>query len=153
MKSSITFVAVSITLATPMFLTPNLARAASVELRNIYANVEVIPEDRADVTVEVRTSDKRLPATRITRSDGNVLIDGELSPLHNCGGIEPGHSVHLPGIGWTPASSALKITLHTPREARIVASGAIIGNVRPAQGLDLRTNAAVNGISPMSAAP
>jgi hypothetical protein len=119
---------------------PGLARAASAELRNVYANVEIIPEDRADIAVDMRTSEGKLALPRVTRSGGDVLVDGGLWPNHHCGGIRPGRSVDVPGHGRMGASSALNITVHTPRDARITVSGAVIGNVRAARGFDLSTS-------------
>jgi hypothetical protein len=46
---------------------PALANAADVELRGVYANVEIIPEDRADVTVDVHATDGRFRAPTVTR--------------------------------------------------------------------------------------
>ena len=118
---------------------PALAHAAAVELKNVYANVEIIPEDRADVAVDVRASDGKLPSPRVTRAGGDLLVDGGLSPLHNCGGVRPGQFVYISGHGWLPTTSALNITVHTPRDAHITSSGAVIGNVRAARSFDLNT--------------
>jgi len=118
---------------------PGLAHAASVELKNVYANVEIIPEDRADAAVDVRASDGRLSLPRVSRSGGDVLVDGGLSPLHSCGGIHPGQHVSIPGHGWLSTSSALNITVHTPRDAHVTVSGAVIGNVR-ARDFELSTD-------------
>lgn len=119
---------------------PGLANAASVELRNVYANVEIIPEDRADVAVDLRASDGRLPLPRVTRSGGDVLVDGGLSSLHACGGIRPGQHIGIPGHGWLSTFSAVTITVHTPRDAHVAVSGAVIGNVHAARGFDLSTD-------------
>ena len=119
---------------------PTFASAASVELKNVYANLEIIPEDRADVAVELRASDGKLRQPTVTRSGGDVLVDGQLSPFRTCSGIHLGHAVYLSGHGWIGASSALNITVRTPRDAHITVSGAVIGNVHAAQDVDLRTS-------------
>jgi len=119
---------------------PTLANAAAVDLKNVYANLEIIPEDRADVAVEVRASDGKLPRPTVTRSGGDVLVDGQLSAFHTCSGIHLGRAVYLSGHGWVGASSALNITVRTPRDAHITVSGAVIGNVRAAQDFELRAS-------------
>src|ERR1700722_17654376 len=127
MKLPLTLALSALAMAAPPPAVPGLARAASVELRNVYAKVEIIPEDRADVAVDLRASDGKLALPRVTRSGGEVLVDGGLWPNHHCGGIRSGHAVDVPGHGWMAASSALNITVHTPRDARVTVSGAVIG--------------------------
>jgi len=135
MKSSIILIFSAIITSSPV-----LANAATVDLRNVYANVEIIPEDRQDVAVDVRASDGKLPLPRITRSGADLLVDGGLKRMNTCSGIRPGRSIDIPGFGWMAASSAVNITVHTPRDAHVTTSGAIIGNVRAAQSVDLRTD-------------
>jgi hypothetical protein len=131
---------VTLLLSTLALAVPGFARAASVDLKNVYANLEIIPEDRADVAVEVRASDGKLPQPTVTRSGGDVLVDGQLSAFHTCSGIHLGHTVYLSGHGWIGASSALSIIVRTPRDAHITVSGAVIGNVHAAQDFELRTS-------------
>jgi hypothetical protein len=120
---------------------PALANAASVELRGVYANVVVIPEDRADVAVDVHATDGKFPNPRITRSGDSILVDGGLdSRMNHCSSIHPGRGVRLPGYGWMSAGSALKITVHTPRNVHLTSSGAVLGDVQAAQGVELNTN-------------
>jgi hypothetical protein len=123
-------------------LWPTLASAATVELRNLYAVVDVIPENRADIAVEVHAPDHRLPTPSVTRNGADLVIDGSLHALHGgCGTIgSPQHGFDLSGYGWMSRRSAVSITLHTPRDVRLRANGSILGSVRPAQGVDLITN-------------
>jgi hypothetical protein len=104
--------------------------------------VEIIPENRTDIAVEVRSPDHRLPTPSVTRNGGDLLIDGGLHTTHgscgNAGG--PDHGFDLSGYGWTSRGSAVSITLHTPRDVRVKANGSIDGTVRPAQGVDLVTD-------------
>jgi hypothetical protein len=119
---------------------PALAHAASVELKGVYANVWIIPEDRTDVNVDVRGGDGRLPTPVVRRSGGDVVVDGGLRSMNHCSGIHPGHAVNLPGFGRAAASSALNITVRTPRDAHVTVDGAVVGDVRGAHDLDLSTN-------------
>ena len=134
------FVTATVALAA-LQLAPAPARAASVELKGVYANLTVIPEDRADVAVDVRASDGKLPLPRVTRNGGDVVVDGGLGPVHECPGMGPGidHGVFLHGRGWTPAASAVTIVVHSPRSAKLAADGWILGDVRASQGFDLNT--------------
>jgi hypothetical protein len=119
---------------------PALAQAASVEVKGVYANLWIIPEDRADVSVDVRTPDSRLPAPSVTRSGDAVIVDGGLRTLTNCSGIHLGRGVRLPGLGYFPAGSAVNITVRMPRNVRVTTSGAIVGDVKPTQAFDLHAD-------------
>ena len=135
MKLSNTVLAVAIT-----FSAPNLANAASVELKNLHASVEVIPENRSDVAVEVHASNGRLRAPTVTRVGDSVVIDGGPWGARGCDGdadLERG--MNAPGHGWVRSRPALAITIHTPRAVVVKANGSIVGNVRPAGAVDLTT--------------
>jgi hypothetical protein len=135
MKHILVLTAMAATLSTPI-----LAHAASLELRNIYANLNVIPEDRADIVVDIKAPDGRLPRPVVSRSGANVMVDGGLNPVHGCSGLHPEHGIDAAGHGWLSHNSALTITVHTPRAVKIRANGAILGDVREAQSLDLDTD-------------
>ena len=51
------------------------AAGASVEIRDAVARVTVVPEDRADVKVEMLTVNKALPLD-VRTNGGDVVIDG-----------------------------------------------------------------------------
>jgi hypothetical protein len=110
---------------------PAAAHAATVELNNLCANVQVIPEDRTDVAVDMRASDSRSPLPTVTRSGDRVLIDGSRHWSSGC---------HGPNEAWLSHASSITITIHTPRDVRLRANGAINGDVRAARGLDLDTS-------------
>jgi hypothetical protein len=136
MKLSNTLLAAAITLSAP-----NLAHAATVELKNLYASVEIVPEDRSDVAVDMRAADGKLRLPSVTRVGDTVIVDGGLRPLLGCnGGGDPEHGANAPGHGWLGRGSAINLTVHTPRDVRVKANGSIIGTVRAAGQVDLTTN-------------
>lgn len=134
MKFFNTLIAVAITVSSP-----EIAHAATLELKNVYANVEIIPEDRTDVTVDVRRSDGRLPLPKLTRSGGDVLVDGGIRYSNSCMGVHPDSSISLFGFGRRSRASTINITVHTPRDVHVNSNGSIIGNIRPSGNIDLIT--------------
>ncbi|MBL8552710.1 MAG: hypothetical protein JNL41_00425, partial [Phenylobacterium sp.] len=53
------------------------AQAASVEIKDAVARVTVVPEDRADIKVDIVRPHPRLPLTVRTLGD-RTIVDGDL---------------------------------------------------------------------------
>ena len=106
---------------------PSLAQAASVELKNLYATVEVIPEDRVDIAIDMHAKNggRRLPT--VTRSGDHVVVDGGIHWMTGC------------KSDWDIGRQAVQITLHTPHDVHLSTNGSVSGAVRPAKDLDLVT--------------
>lgn len=125
---------------------PALAKSGpEVEIRHAVARVAVVVEDRTDVAVEVEQGSSGLPAIRVSRENGKVIIDGGLRrrpgllnggmSMRNC---NPGSNSERPGEGATVevrdhgrinVSEAPLIVIRTPRAVSVEASGAIFGSV------------------------
>lgn len=140
--------AVSAVLAAPAF-------AAEVTIRNAVARVIVIPEDRADVGVEITQGSADLPELRLERRGGQVRIDGGLGrgrgmsfnggPIGSCNSgpgdaRQPGEgaTVEVRGKGRIRMEDAPLIVLRTPRDVDVNGGGAVFGAVgRGARSVDL----------------
>lgn len=118
-----------------------LAEDAGVVFRDAVARVEVIPGARTDVAVSVVPGRKGLPQVRVYREGGRTIVDGGLAHrIRGCGNhgsdrIHPQAEVW--GIGRIQETDMPVITVHTPRDSRIAADGAVFGRVGPAQSTDL----------------
>jgi hypothetical protein len=112
--------------------TPALASAAELRLKDMIADVQVIPEARSDIQVSVTRTYSGLPPLKITRTaDGGVLVDGGLAHrLHSCGGLR---NLSLFGRPMVPRKDAPAIVVHAPLDVAIRANGRVegqIGNAR-----------------------
>lgn len=123
------------------------AVAQSVEIRDSVARVVVIPEDRADVAVEIEPGRAGLPMPRVARRGDDVRIFGEIgrNPVRNCTSAssdarQPGEgaSVEVRGHGRVNMEDAPLIVVRTPRDVEVSAGGAVFGSVgRGANSLEL----------------
>jgi len=124
-----------------------------VTIRNAVARVIVIPEDRADVGVEITQGSADLPELRIERRGDQVRIDGGLGRARGMGGgligscnnsradaRQPGDgaTVEVRGKGRIRMEDAPMIVLRTPRDVDVNGGGAVFGAVgRGARSVDL----------------
>jgi hypothetical protein len=117
---------------------PALASAASLEVKAVYAKLWVIPEDRADIAVDVRSPDHRLATPVVTRLGDKVVIDGRLRTMNHCNGIHLGFG--LPGFDGFGSGSATNITVHVPRDVHLSVNGEVQGEIKPARSLELTSD-------------
>lgn len=133
------------------------ALADEVTIRNAVARVIVIPEDRADVGVEITPGSAGLPELRLERRGGQVRIDGGLGrgrgmsfgggQISSCNSgpadaRQPGDgaTVEVRGKGRIRMEDAPLIVLRTPRDVDVNGGGAVFGAVgRGARSVDLGT--------------
>ncbi|WP_312219360.1 GIN domain-containing protein [Brevundimonas sp.] len=133
------------------------ALADEVTIRNAVARVIVIPEDRADVGVEITPGSAGLPELRLERRGGQVRIDGGLGrgrgmsfgggQIGSCNSgpadaRQPGDgaTVEVRGKGRIRMEDAPLIVLRTPRDVDVNGGGAVFGAVgRGARSVDLGT--------------
>ncbi len=131
------------------------ALAEEVTIRDAVARVIVIPEDRADVGVEITQGSAGLPELRLERRGSQVRIDGGLGrnrgfnfnvgKIGSCnsgraGGRQPGQgaTVEVRGKGRIRMEDAPLIVLRTPRDVDVDAGGAVFGSIgRGARSVDL----------------
>ena len=114
------------------------AAAPSVEIRDAIARVTVIPEDRADVKVEMLTTNASLPL-EVRTVARTTVISGNLA--HRIRDCQPAATIRPPGsrgVGGIDYENMPQVVIHTPKAvssrpaARSMASSA----ARPASSLD-----------------
>lgn len=132
------------------------AAAQDAEIRNAVARVIVIPEDRADIAVEITPGSADLPQLSVERRGGKVRIDGGLGrrrsvmqfnsdSIRACSSgpvdaRQPGEgaTVELRGKGRIRLEDAPLIVLRTPRDVDVTSESGVYGSVgRGARSVDL----------------
>ena len=123
------------------------AGAATLELRDVAARVTVIPEDRADISVNVIRTHPRLPIRVDVGGDGRTILDGPLMrhgwpPLvggvMGCPGNGAGRGLWIWGVGTVSNEDLPVVVVHTPRQIAVWSSGAVLGAVGPSHALVLQ---------------
>jgi hypothetical protein len=113
------------------------AAGPSVEIRDAVARVTIVPEDRADVKVEMLTNNASLPlAVRVSGS--TTIIDGNLAHrISDCrhGGEHP--SAWVRGVGEVSYDNIPQVVIHTPKAVMVETGGAVYGTVGRAGSLQL----------------
>ncbi len=111
--------------------------ATSVDIRGAVARVTVVPEDRADVAVDLVRANPRLPVS-ITTDGDTVRVEGHVGGWGmNCHTRFGRPTVSIWGrrdIGWDDMP---QIVVHAPLQVKIGAGGAVFGSVGRSAGLDL----------------
>jgi hypothetical protein len=132
------------------------AAAQEAEIRNAVARVIVIPEDRADVAVEITPGSADLPQLTVERRGGKVRIDGGLGrrrsvmqftndSIRQCNNgradaRQPGEgaTVEVRGKGRIRLEDAPLIVLRTPRDVDVDSESGVYGSIgRGARSVDL----------------
>lgn len=113
------------------------AGGAGLLIERAVARVVVIPEPRADVTVLVRPAPGR-PAPVVRRAGARLVVDGGQPDAGRAWG--PLWLQRWLGRGRCEADRAPQavIVARTPMDAKVTVSGAVSGQVRRADRLDLR---------------
>ena len=113
------------------------AHAASVEVKDAVARVTVIPEDRADIKVEIVAPNAKLPLDVRSRGD-RTIVDGDLDrKIRSCNGSGENVSVQVRGVGDVAWREMPQVVIRTPRDARVEAGGAVFGSVGRSASLTL----------------
>src|SRR5579859_2391692 len=110
----------------------------SVELRDAVARVTVIPEDRADVKVEMLTTNAALPLE--VRTEGmTTVISGNLAHrISDCHSRGDRPTAWVRGVGEVSYDNMPQVVIRTPKAVVLETGGAIYGAVgRGATSLDL----------------
>jgi hypothetical protein len=113
----------------------------SVEIRDAVARVTVIPEDRADVKVEMLTTNAALPL-EVHTSGGVTVIDGNLAHrINDCHGKGDRPSAWVRGIGEVSYDNMPQVVIRTPKAVALETGVAVYGAVgRGAASLDLENS-------------
>lgn len=141
---------------------PVRAETPGASLEHVAARVVVIPEARGNVSVSIRQGDPRLPAVTAHARGATLVVqgglDGRISGCDDVGlhlnlgwsdgggheGAAPGldvRAVRIRGVGAVPLSRLPLITVRTPLNSRVAASGAVWGQVGDASSLSLSSAA------------
>ncbi|MDB5418913.1 MAG: putative filamentous hemagglutinin/adhesin [Phenylobacterium sp.] len=113
------------------------AAAAAVELKDAVARVTVVPEDRADVKVEVVTANPKLPI-EIRSFAGTTVIDGRLGHrIRDCHHRSDRPTAWVRGVGDVEGDAIPQLVIRTPKAVVISANGAVFGAVGRSASLEL----------------
>jgi hypothetical protein len=117
--------------------TGGAAAAAEVYIHDAAMRVTVIPEPRADVSVEVVRSNPHFRIA-VTRIGGDVSVDGGLGmrPRH-CGGFFGRPGVVVWGIGRVPYEALPQVVIRTPMDVKVRARDAVYGVIGRAASAEL----------------
>lgn len=113
--------------------------AAQTELviRDAVARVVVIPEDRADVLVEISQPASALPPLRQSRRGDRLELDGGIDHGVNCrgGGDRP---AEISGrFGRVTLDQAPRVIARVPRRVRVSAGPAVFGDIGRSGAVEL----------------
>lgn len=112
-----------------MLAAAGAAQAASVEIRDAVVRVTVIPEDRADVKVQVMTSNPKLPLD-VRVFGGSTVIDGHLAHrIRNCRARADHPRAAVWGVGDIEGDQIPQVVIRTPRNVELASSGAVFGAI------------------------
>ena len=111
---------------------------AAVEIKDAVAQVTVIPENRADIRIEIVTQNRRLPL-KIKQARTRTVIDGGLngSKIRGCRGSGDNVIVKVAGLGDVALKDMPHIVVHAPRDVDASAGGAVYGSVGRARNVTL----------------
>jgi hypothetical protein len=113
------------------------AQAAEVFLDGVVARVVVIPENRADILVDVRSGSAPVPQLRVRREGPRTVVEGGLE-VNQCRGDQQNRTVRTrEGREFLMAAAPL-VTIRAPLDVTInTRKGAVQGEVGPTRNLSL----------------
>ena len=116
------------------------AAGPSVEIRDAVARVTIVPEDRADVKVEMITTNASLPI-EVRTVGGTTLITGNLAHrINDCRGNREHPAAWVRGVGEIKFENMPQLVIHTPKAVVVDSSGAVYGAVGRAGSLDMQNS-------------
>lgn len=92
-------------------------------VRGVAAQIQIIPEDRADYAAEVGPTG-RLPAIQVRREGQVLVLDGRLERRIRGCGLGAQSSVLVNGLGRVPATALPVVTIRAPRTLRATIANA-----------------------------
>jgi hypothetical protein len=131
--------AIAMAAAAATYASAAAAQAAvpGVEIKDAAARVIVIPENRADIRVEIVSANPRLPL-RI-KPGRRTVVDGGLhfGRIRGCRGVDGAETVSIAGLGDVAWRELPQIVIHAPRDVDVSAGGAVYGAVGRAASVTL----------------
>jgi len=116
---------------------PALA-APQARLERLAARVIILPEARNNITAEVKPGKAGGGATPTLHAEGSdMVVSGDLTKgkMENC--RANADRIKLGFWNSTPVADLPVVTVHVPRDAVVVADGVVVGDISPAQSVNL----------------
>jgi hypothetical protein len=136
--------AIALLSAAAALATAGAASAASVELKDAVVRVTVIPEDRADVKVEIVRANPKLPL-EVRSFGGATIVDGGLGHrIRDCHHRSDRPEVWVSGVGRVEGDEIPQVVIHTPKAVSLSSSGAVFGSIGRAGSLQLHDSGCSN---------
>ena len=112
--------------------------AHELRVRNAVAVLNVVPEDRTDIVLEIANPGRlAMPTARL---DGDALIiDGGIAHrrIHDCRRVGGAYEVSVGGVGDVTLAQMPVITVHVPRAVHLAAGGAVKSTIGASASADL----------------
>jgi hypothetical protein len=110
----------------------------ALEVKDAVALVTVVPENRADVRVEIVSSNRSLPL-KIKQLRNRTVVDGGLNghKIRGCRGVGAAAVVRVAGVGDVPLKDMPHIVVRAPRDVDASVGGAVYGAVGRARNVTL----------------
>lgn len=112
-------------------------REPRVVIKNAVARVTVVPQDRADVQVVIKTNDPRLVLT-VEKKGDRTIVDGDLkwNKIRNCRGSGESASADVKDIGTVQYKDMPEVIIYTPKDVEVGSSGAVWGYIGRANSVN-----------------
>jgi hypothetical protein len=114
--------------------------APAVTIRDAIARVTVIPEDRADVKVEMLTTNASLPLEVRTVGSETVISGNLAHRITDCHTRGEHPTAWARGLGRIEYENMPQVVIHTPKAVVVSTGGAVYGAVGRAASLDLENS-------------
>jgi hypothetical protein len=122
--------------------------AQRLELKNVAANVYIVPEERDDIDIRVRYGNAKLPTLLVSKRGDTTVLNGQIatSGANRGFGIairitdnegRTSGSVKIPGTGSVNIKDLPIVYVRVPLDAHIQDNGIVFGQIAPSQSLDL----------------
>ena len=112
------------------------AQAAELRLDGVVARVNIVPQARSDISVQVQPGRGGLPV-QVQRTGAGVTVRGGYT-ANNCRGDGENMRVRVRGQGEFHISDAPLITAYVPRSVAVTKrGGAVSGSIGPTQDLSI----------------
>ncbi|MDH4384191.1 MAG: DUF2807 domain-containing protein [Caulobacter sp.] len=113
------------------------AAERSVQIKSAVARVIVVPSDRQDVKVVIRTQHPDLPL-KVSRKGDTLVIDGDLrwNRIRNCRGAGEKASVDVKGVGTVSWARMPEVIIYSPRKVDMSVAGAVFGSIGRANSVE-----------------
>jgi hypothetical protein len=140
MRFAIALVAAATALGAGLAAAGAAAAGPSVEIRDAVVRVTVVPEDRADIKVEMLTTNASLPL-EVHSAGGATVITGNLAHrITDCHGRGDHPAAWVRGVGEVSWDNIPQVVIHTPKAVALETNGAVYGSVGRSGSLDMENS-------------